>query len=139
MKFKNEAFEKFKESQNEVENQLNKEIKALRPDRCGEHLSNESNGTLWGFAILSVIILLNLFVGYLKEIRGYPHENKVFVARDAVFLEKEFSSRQSGRKFELDEVQKPQTENEVEENVSSSSSAVIIPLGPRRSSVTFRK
>jgi hypothetical protein len=77
-------------------------------------------------------------VGYPKETRGNyfynAHENKVFVARDAVFLEKDFiSSRQSGRKFELDEVQEPQTENEVEENVPSSSSTVITPSEPRRS------
>ncbi len=48
-------------------------------------------------------------MGYPKETRGYyfynRHENKVFVAREAIFLEKELiSRRQSGRKFELDEV-----------------------------------
>ena len=50
------------------------------------------------------------FVGYPKETRGNyfynRHEGKVFVSRDAVFLKQEFvSRRQSGRKFELDEVQ----------------------------------
>jgi len=41
MKYKSETFEKFKEFQNEVENQLNKRIKALRSDRGGEYLSIE--------------------------------------------------------------------------------------------------
>ncbi|NEY13655.1 hypothetical protein DDE04_09140, partial [Bifidobacterium pseudocatenulatum] len=45
------------------------------------------------------------FVGYPKETRGYyfynPIEGKVFVARTAVFLEKEFLSKgTSGRKLE---------------------------------------
>jgi transposase InsO family protein len=39
MKQKSESFEKFKEFKNEVENQLNKKIKALRSDRGGEYLS----------------------------------------------------------------------------------------------------
>ena len=41
MKHKSETFEKFKEFQNEVENQLNKKIKHLRSDRGGEYLSFE--------------------------------------------------------------------------------------------------
>ncbi|KAD4982077.1 hypothetical protein E3N88_18748 [Mikania micrantha] len=41
MKHKHETFEKFKEFQNEVENQLGKTIKALRSDRGGEYLSLE--------------------------------------------------------------------------------------------------
>ena len=43
MKHKSESFEKFKEYKNEVENQLDKRIKALRSDRGGEYLSNEFN------------------------------------------------------------------------------------------------
>ena len=39
MKHKSETFDKFKEYQNEVENQLNKKIKHLRFDRGGEYLS----------------------------------------------------------------------------------------------------
>ncbi|MBY3556061.1 DDE-type integrase/transposase/recombinase, partial [Modestobacter lapidis] len=39
MKHKSETFEKFKEFQNEVQNQLGKTIKALRSDRGGEYLS----------------------------------------------------------------------------------------------------
>src|SRR6185503_18113497 len=41
MKHKSEAFEKFKEFQNEVQNQLGKTIKALRSDRGGEYLTQE--------------------------------------------------------------------------------------------------
>ncbi|KAI3703356.1 hypothetical protein L1987_73365 [Smallanthus sonchifolius] len=41
MKHKHETFEKFKEFQNEVENQLGKTIKTLRSDRGGEYLSTE--------------------------------------------------------------------------------------------------
>src|SRR4051812_40284399 len=41
MRRKSETFEKFKEFQNEVENQLGKTIKLLRSDRGGEYLSQE--------------------------------------------------------------------------------------------------
>ncbi|VFQ91558.1 unnamed protein product [Cuscuta campestris] len=49
------------------------------------------------------------FVGYPKEARGYsfyhPIDKKVFVARNGVFLEKEFlSNATSGRKIELEEI-----------------------------------
>ena len=45
-----------------------------------------------------------LFVGYPKETKGYdfynPNENNVFVARKAVFLEKEFIfKKNSGSKL----------------------------------------
>ena len=50
-----------------------------------------------------------LFVGYPKETNGYyfyhPHEQKVFVAKHAVFLEKEFlDAVVSGRNVKLDEI-----------------------------------
>ena len=50
-----------------------------------------------------------LFVGYPKETKRYyfynPSDNKVFVARKAVFLEKEFvSKKNSGSKIQLEEV-----------------------------------
>ena len=56
-----------------------------------------------------------LFVGYPKEIMGYYFynslEQKVFVLRNAVFLEKEFLLKEhSGSKIELDEVHDPQIE-----------------------------
>ncbi|KAK8613675.1 hypothetical protein V6N13_101432 [Hibiscus sabdariffa] len=58
------------------------------------------------------------FVGYPKETRGYYfyNENKVFVARTGVFLEKEFLTNSGkGRNIELEEVQQQQViEPEVE-------------------------
>src|SRR3954462_2712294 len=41
MKHKSEAFEKFKEFQNEAQNQLGKKIKFLWSDRGGEYMSHE--------------------------------------------------------------------------------------------------
>ncbi|CAL2256768.1 unnamed protein product [Prunus armeniaca] len=41
IKYKSEAFEKFKEFKNEVEKQTGKSIKILRLDRGGEYLSTE--------------------------------------------------------------------------------------------------
>ena len=66
------------------------------------------------------------FVGYPKETKGYsfyyPNENKISVARTAVFLEREFvSKRNSGRKIDLDENREAQNnvepELELEQNV----------------------
>ncbi|KAL4346937.1 hypothetical protein GQ457_17G010170 [Hibiscus cannabinus] len=58
-------------------------------------------------------------VGYPKETKGYYfyNENKVFVARTGVFLEKEFlSNKGKGRNIKLKEVQQQQVhEPEVEE------------------------
>ncbi|KAL0400391.1 UNVERIFIED_CONTAM: Retrovirus-related Pol polyprotein from transposon TNT 1-94 [Sesamum radiatum] len=190
MRYKSEAFERFKEYRLEVENQTNRKIKALRSDRGGEYLSGEfidylkENGILsqwtpprtlqlngvaerrnrtllemvrsmmsftelppsfWGHTLETVVKLLNIspsksipqtpyeiwhgkpasykylrvwgsptyvkrlvgdkldsrsslcrFVGYPKETTGYyfydPTEQKVFVSRNAVFLEKSFPS-----------------------------------------------
>ena len=52
------------------------------------------------------------FVGYPKETMGYYFyhllEQKVFVSKHAIFLEKEFLQRKdSESKIELEEVQKP--------------------------------
>ena len=41
MVYKYEAFEKFKESKNEMEKQLGRSIKTLRSDMGGEYLSQE--------------------------------------------------------------------------------------------------
>ena len=52
-----------------------------------------------------------LFVGYPKETNHFynPSENKVFVARNGIFLEKEFiSKRTNGSKVHLEEVREPQ-------------------------------
>jgi transposase InsO family protein len=46
MKHKSETFKKFKEFQNEVENQRGKKIKALRFDYGGEYLSHEFSNHL---------------------------------------------------------------------------------------------
>ena len=53
MKYKSEAFEKFREFQKEVENQTGKNIKALRSDRGGEYLSTEFQEFLRDKGILS--------------------------------------------------------------------------------------
>ena len=55
-----------------------------------------------------------LFIGYPKETKGYyfynAFENKVFVVRNGVFLEKEFiSKRTSDSTVQLEEIQDPQT------------------------------
>ena len=54
-----------------------------------------------------------LFVGYPKETKAYyfynAFENKVFVARDGVFLKREpISKGTSGSKVQLEEIQEPQ-------------------------------
>jgi hypothetical protein len=204
MRHKSESFEKFKEFQNEVQNQLGKTIKYLRSDRGGEYLSLEfgdhlkkcgivpqltppgtpqwngvserRNRTLldmvrsmmsqadlplsfWGYALETAAFTLNrvpsksvektpyeiwtgkrpglsflkvwgceayvkrlmsdkltpksdkcFFVGYPRETKGYyfynKAEGKVFVARNGVFLEKEFLSKGlSGSKVQLEEIQ----------------------------------
>ncbi|KAL0427662.1 UNVERIFIED_CONTAM: hypothetical protein Slati_2941000 [Sesamum latifolium] len=156
MRYKSEAFGRFKEYRLEVENQTNRKIKALQSDR-GEEESNlvghgsvhdEFYGTapsFWGYALETAAKLLNIapsksvrqtpyeiwhgkpasykylrvwgspayvkrlvkdkldsryslcrFIGYPKETAGYyfydPVEQKIFVSRNAVFLEKGFSS-----------------------------------------------
>ena len=53
------------------------------------------------------------FLGYPSETKGYsfynPTENKVFVARTAVFLERELLFKEnSGRTIDLDEDREPQ-------------------------------
>ena len=53
MKYKSEAFEKFREYKNEVENQTGKSIKTLRSDRGGEYLSTEFTHFLKDHGILS--------------------------------------------------------------------------------------
>ena len=192
MRHKSETFEKFKEFQNEVENQRGKKIKALRSNRGGEYMSHEfsdhlkscgivpqltppgtpqrngvserRNRTLldmvrsmmsqsdlplsfWGYALETAAFTLNrvpsksvvktpyeiwtgnvpslsflkiwgcevyvkrfmsdkltpksdncFFVGYPNETLGYyfynRSESKLFVARNGVFLEKEFLNRE---------------------------------------------
>src|SRR3954467_2101710 len=52
MKHKSETFEKFKEFQDEVENQLNKKIKHLRSDGGGEYLSYDFGNHLKACVII---------------------------------------------------------------------------------------
>ena len=56
MSNKSESFEKFKEFEKEVENQLGKKIKALRSDRGGEYLSHEFDDHLKESGILSELM-----------------------------------------------------------------------------------
>ena len=217
MKHKSEAFEKFKEFKNEVENQMDKSIKILRSDRGEEYLSYEfldylkahgivsqwtppttpqlngvserRNRTLldmvrsmmsfadlstsfWGYALETANYLLNRvptksvlrtpyeiwknkkpdfkyvkvwgcpafvkklnpdkldsrsvkcrFVGYPRESVGYQfyhaEEQRVFVSKHAIFLEKEFLVEEySKQKRELEKIYEPQpTITRLEESV----------------------
>ncbi|KAJ9542072.1 LOW QUALITY PROTEIN: hypothetical protein OSB04_028578 [Centaurea solstitialis] len=53
MRHKSESFEKFREYQNEVQNQLDRKIKFLRLDRGGEYLSQEFGNHLMECGIVS--------------------------------------------------------------------------------------
>ena len=84
-----------------------------------------------------------LFMGYPKETKGYyfyiPSEIKVFVARNGVFLERDFiSKRVSGSKTSLEEVQEPQVATEPSMEILQDSQTVVESTssaqGPRRSS-----
>ncbi|KAL0293324.1 UNVERIFIED_CONTAM: hypothetical protein Sradi_6944500 [Sesamum radiatum] len=109
MRYKSEAFGRFKEYRLEVENQTDRKIKVLRSDRVGtaNHGKPVSYKYLrvWGSPAyvkrlvgdkLDLRSSLSRFIGYPKEIVGYyfydPAEQKVFVSRNAVFLEKSFPS-----------------------------------------------
>ena len=82
-------------------------------------------------------------MGYPKETKGYyfyiPSENKVYVARNGVFLEREFISKiVDGSKTSLEEVQEPQVATEPSMEILQDSQPVIESTsstrGPRRSS-----
>ena len=53
MRYKSETFERFKDFKNEVENQLDKRIKAIRSDQGDEYLSQEFDGYLRDCGIVS--------------------------------------------------------------------------------------
>ena len=53
MKYKSEAFEKFRKYKNEVENQTRKSIKTLRSYRGGKYLSTEFTQFLKDYEIVS--------------------------------------------------------------------------------------
>ncbi|KAL0281726.1 UNVERIFIED_CONTAM: Retrovirus-related Pol polyprotein from transposon TNT 1-94 [Sesamum radiatum] len=125
MRYKSEAFERFKEYRFEVENQTNRKIKALRSDLDVKLLNISPSKSIpqtpyeiwhgkpasykhlrvWGSPAYVKRLVgdkldsrssLCRFVGYPKETAGYyfydPIEQKVFISRNAVFLEKGFPS-----------------------------------------------
>ncbi|KAL0294483.1 UNVERIFIED_CONTAM: Transposon Ty2-GR1 Gag-Pol polyprotein [Sesamum radiatum] len=114
MRYKSEAFGRFKEYRLEVENQTNRKIKAFRSDRGVPQTPYEIwHGKpasykylrVWGSPAYVKRLVgdkldsrssLCRFIGYPKETAGYyfydPTEQKTFVSRNAVFLEKGFPS-----------------------------------------------
>ena len=76
MRHKSESFEKFKEFQNEVQNQLGKTIKFLRSDRGGEYLSHEFGDYLKQCGIVPQLTLL-----------GTPQWNGVSERRNRTLLD----------------------------------------------------
>ncbi|KAI3729037.1 hypothetical protein L6452_17683 [Arctium lappa] len=119
MRHKSESFEMFKEFQNDLQNQLGKSITILRFDRGGEYLDHAFLDHLRNCGIVSQLTpprtpqwngVSERRNRYPKETIGYyfyhPHDNKVFVGRTGVFMEKEFISKSiSGRNVELEVVQ----------------------------------
>ncbi|VFQ79348.1 unnamed protein product [Cuscuta campestris] len=85
----------------------------IHSDVCGP-ISTVARGGYSYFVTFTDMDML-IFVGYPKETRGYefyhPSDNKIFVARNGTFLEKEFlSAITSGRKVDLEEIREPQEE-----------------------------
>ena len=76
MRHKSESFEKFKEFQNEVQNQLGKTIKFLRSDGGGEYLSHEFGDHLKQCGIVPQLTLL-----------GTPQWNGVSERRNRTLLD----------------------------------------------------
>ncbi|KAK4840811.1 hypothetical protein QYF36_018748 [Acer negundo] len=110
MQRKSETFEKFKEFRAEVENQLEKTIKTLRSDREVSILT-KSLKTSWS--------------RYSKETRGgyfyNPEENKVFVSKNATFLDDNYiSDHKPWSKIVLNEIEPGTT--------SAQSTRVVDPL-----------
>ena len=76
MKHKSETFEKFKEFQNEVENQRDRKIKFLPSDHGGEYLSHEFGTHLRKCGIVSQLTL-----------PGTPQRNGVSERRNRTLLD----------------------------------------------------
>ena len=76
MKHKYETFERFKEFQNEVENQRGKKIKFLWSDRGGEYLSHEFSEHLRGCGIVPQLTP-----------PGTPQRNEVYKRRNRTLLD----------------------------------------------------
>ncbi|GJT92723.1 retrotransposon protein, putative, ty1-copia subclass [Tanacetum coccineum] len=62
LKHKHEVFETFKVFKNEMENQLEKTIKALRSDQCGEYISQEFKDYLKACGIINILLDMFRFV-----------------------------------------------------------------------------
>ncbi len=67
-----------------------------------------------------------IFVGYPKETKGYyfyiPNENKIIVARNAVFLENEFLQKEdNGSRLDLEEIREKEGENDLPREDTSTS------------------
>ncbi|KAJ9566124.1 hypothetical protein OSB04_002090 [Centaurea solstitialis] len=75
IRHKSEAFERFKEFQNEVQNQLDRKIKLLRSDRGGEYQSQEFDNHLMECGIVSQLTPLYT-----------PHMNGVSERRNRTLL-----------------------------------------------------
>ena len=76
MRWKSEAFEKFKEFRAEVENQLGKRIKAIRSNRGGEYLLGDFKDYLTQNGIVSQL-----------TVPGTPQQNGVAERRNRTLLE----------------------------------------------------
>jgi transposase InsO family protein len=76
MRHRSESLKRFKEFQNEVENQLEKKIKALRSDHDGEYLSIKFNDHLKQCGIIPQLTLL-----------GTPQWNDVSERRNRTLLD----------------------------------------------------
>ncbi|KAK4390314.1 Retrovirus-related Pol polyprotein from transposon TNT 1-94 [Sesamum angolense] len=104
MRYKSEAFVRFKEFRLEVENQTFHKIKTLWSDQGGEYLSGE-------------------FIDYLKE-NGYyfydPSEQKEFISRNAVFLERGFPTD-----TQCDELLLEESSEAPESNARTSSTPIV--------------
>ena len=76
MRWKSEAFEKFKEFKAELENQLGKHIKAIQSDRGGEYLLGDFKDYLTQNEIVSQLTS-----------PGTPQQNGVVERRNKTLLE----------------------------------------------------
>nr|GEW62222.1 hypothetical protein [Tanacetum cinerariifolium] len=124
LKHKYEVFETFKVSQKKVENQLGKTNKSLRYDHGCEYMSQELLDHLKEHGIIAYRTppYMPQHNGYPKEIMGYsfyyPLKNKVFVARNAEFLENSLIAKESSRSLEdLKIIQEEDTHPSIDTNL----------------------
>ncbi|GKB61979.1 retrotransposon protein, putative, ty1-copia subclass [Tanacetum coccineum] len=147
LKHKHEVFETFKVFQKEVENQLGKTIKSLRSDRGGEYMSQEfldhlkdhgiianrtspyipqmngvskrRNRTLLDMCGVVRHLLSGIHLPSMGYSFYYPPENKVFVARNAEFLENSLIVQETSRSLEdLEIIQKEDTHPSIDTSLN---------------------